>query len=213
MTTALATADFVTGGVDTHLDVHVAADVDRFGGVLGTAGFPTTPAGFRRLLSWLRAYGTVDRIGVEGTGSYGVRARSIPQRARNVGGRGFRDESAARSSSWQERHHRCDRQCPSGDRRRGPRSSEVTLRRGRDPSNAESRAARRNQDPHCCIEPAAQPRRDRSRDPAGTIARIITPELHATCVAFRVRDDDDSLAAITCVSLRELAQRVADLDE
>ena len=38
-------------------------------------------------------------------------------------------------------------------------------------------------------------------------------ELHATCVAFRVRDDDDSLAAITCVSLRELAQRVVDLDE
>ena len=38
----------VTGGVDTHLDVHVAAVVDVNGGVLGVESFPTTPAGHSR---------------------------------------------------------------------------------------------------------------------------------------------------------------------
>ena len=36
----------ITGGVDTHLDVHVAAALDGNGGVLGVESFPTTSAGF-----------------------------------------------------------------------------------------------------------------------------------------------------------------------
>ena len=39
----------ITGGVDTHLDVHVAAAVDANGGVLGVESFATTPAGFAEL--------------------------------------------------------------------------------------------------------------------------------------------------------------------
>jgi hypothetical protein len=35
----------IVGGVDTHLDVHVAAAVDPVGGLLGVESFPTTPAG------------------------------------------------------------------------------------------------------------------------------------------------------------------------
>jgi hypothetical protein len=31
----------ITGGVDTHLDVHVAAALDTNGGVLGVESFPT----------------------------------------------------------------------------------------------------------------------------------------------------------------------------
>jgi transposase len=62
----------VTGGVDTHLDVHVAAAVDANGGVLGVESFATTPAGCGELCSWLRVFGTVDRVGVEGTGAYGA---------------------------------------------------------------------------------------------------------------------------------------------
>jgi len=33
----------ITGGVDTHLDVHVAAAVDANGGVSGVESFATTP--------------------------------------------------------------------------------------------------------------------------------------------------------------------------
>lgn len=63
----------VTGGVDTHDDVHVAAVCDTATSrTLDTASFPTTAAGYAELLSWMNAHGTIDRIGVESTGSWGV---------------------------------------------------------------------------------------------------------------------------------------------
>lgn len=62
----------VTGGVDTHLDVHVAAALDANGGTLGVESFPTTPAGFAQLHEWLSSFGLVARVGVEGTGAYGA---------------------------------------------------------------------------------------------------------------------------------------------
>lgn len=62
----------ITAGVDTHLDVHVAAALDERGGLLGVESFETTLAGYRRLLGWLRRFGDVELAGVEGTGSYGA---------------------------------------------------------------------------------------------------------------------------------------------
>lgn len=62
----------VYGGVDTHKDVHVTAIVDQTGRILDTETFPASPAGYRQLERWLRSFGTVIRVGVEGTGSYGV---------------------------------------------------------------------------------------------------------------------------------------------
>src|SRR5215207_7297353 len=70
----------VIGGVDTHLDVHVAAAVDAVGGVLGVESFPTNEQGYRQLIEWLRALGPVTLVGVEGTGSYGAGlTRSLQQ--------------------------------------------------------------------------------------------------------------------------------------
>jgi transposase len=62
----------VCGGVDTHLEVHVAAAIDGNGGVLGVESFAVSEAGYRELLDWLAAFGEVIRVGVEGTGSYGA---------------------------------------------------------------------------------------------------------------------------------------------
>jgi transposase len=62
----------VTGGVDTHRDTHTAAAVDAAGRVLGSAQFPATAAGYAALLAWLRAFGTLVCVGVEGTGVYGA---------------------------------------------------------------------------------------------------------------------------------------------
>ena len=62
----------VIGGVDTHKDVHVAAVIDERGKVLDTAGFETTASGYRQLLAWMRSFGDVQRVGVEGTGAYGA---------------------------------------------------------------------------------------------------------------------------------------------
>jgi transposase len=62
----------VFGGVDTHKDVHVAAALDELGRLLGTGSFPTTTAGYQQLWRWLRSWGDVVAIGVEGTGSWGA---------------------------------------------------------------------------------------------------------------------------------------------
>lgn len=66
-------------GVDTHLDVHVAAVLDGTGALLGTRSFPTTPAGLRALAEWLQGHGRVARAGVEGTGSYGLGLQRVLQ--------------------------------------------------------------------------------------------------------------------------------------
>ena len=82
----------ITGGVDTHADVHVAAALDPIGGRLGVKEFPATSAGSARLLSWLGGFGTVCLVGIEGTGSYGAGL------ARYVGTAGVRVVEAGRSA-------------------------------------------------------------------------------------------------------------------
>jgi transposase len=67
-----SSSPIVTGGVDTHKDLHVAAVVDASDAVVATAAFSTTRAGYRSMLRWMRTYGDLRRIGVEGTGSYGA---------------------------------------------------------------------------------------------------------------------------------------------
>ena len=72
MTTMAKTARRITAGADTHRDQHVVAVLDERGAELGVRPFATTAAGHRALLAWLREFGAVERVGVEGTGSYGA---------------------------------------------------------------------------------------------------------------------------------------------
>src|ERR1017187_8022418 len=72
MSTMTETTPRVTAGVDTHRDEHVAAVLDERGAQLGCEPFAADPAGYRKALAWVRSFGPVDRIGVEGTGSYGA---------------------------------------------------------------------------------------------------------------------------------------------
>jgi transposase len=60
----------VIGGVDTHSQTHHAAVIDQVGRQLGDRESPTTPAGYRALLTWLRGHSQLERVWVEGTGSY-----------------------------------------------------------------------------------------------------------------------------------------------
>jgi transposase len=62
----------VTLGIDTHADVHVAVALDQLGRRLGTCTIPTTPAGARELLAWARRFGPIERVGSEGTSSWGL---------------------------------------------------------------------------------------------------------------------------------------------
>ena len=72
MTTMVEDTRAITGGVDTHADLHVAAALDSVGGLLGVQEFPATAAGYAELLGWLRSLGNLALAGVEGTGSYGA---------------------------------------------------------------------------------------------------------------------------------------------
>ena len=63
---------WVTVGVDTHRDVHVASARDQLGRRLGTTVIPTTPAGYQQLLGWARQLGQIAAFGIEGTGCYGA---------------------------------------------------------------------------------------------------------------------------------------------
>lgn len=62
----------VIGGVDTHKDTHVAAVIDGVGRLLDTESFGTTAGEYARLGVWMRSFGVLERVGVEGTGSYGA---------------------------------------------------------------------------------------------------------------------------------------------
>ena len=70
--TIVEAARAVTGGIDTHGEVHVAAVLDGVGGLLGTESFAADPDGYAELLTWLKSFGDVGKVGVEGTGSYGA---------------------------------------------------------------------------------------------------------------------------------------------
>src|SRR5215470_16254032 len=70
--TIVEDARVITGGVNTHTNLHIAAALDRIGGLLGVQEFPATAAGYAGLLDWLSGFGDIALVGVEGTGSYGA---------------------------------------------------------------------------------------------------------------------------------------------
>jgi transposase len=72
MTTLAEFPTLVTAGVDTHRDVHMVAALDQRGAQLGVRPFPTDPFGHDELLRWLKCFGDVERVGIEGTGTYGA---------------------------------------------------------------------------------------------------------------------------------------------
>ena len=72
MAVAIVETRAITGGVDTHADMHVAAALDPIGGLLGVREFPVSAAGYAGLLGWLGGFGAVCLVGIEGTGSYGA---------------------------------------------------------------------------------------------------------------------------------------------
>ena len=64
-----APATLVTVGVDTHLELHVAAVIDQAGRLLDTQAFAASTRGSVALVTWIEGFGPVERIGVEGTGT------------------------------------------------------------------------------------------------------------------------------------------------
>jgi transposase len=213
MTTMTPEPGSVTGGVDTHLDVHVAAAVDHLGGVLGTRSFPTTAAGYRRLLRWLRTFGPLHAVGVEGTGSYGsALARHLVENDVSV------IEVCRPNRQVRRRHGKTDvvdaiaaaRAVLSGQASATPKAHDGPVEALRllkivQRSATRSRTQAINQLRNIV---ATAPDDLRSK-----LRALKAAELIETCAAFRIRADDDGLAAVTRLALRELAQRIQLLDE
>src|SRR5205814_4658697 len=131
----------ITGGVDTHADVHVAAALDPIGGLLGVQEFPATAAGYAGLLGWLGGFGTVALVGIEGTGSYGAGL------ARHVAAAGIRVVEVDRSDrpdrrrAGKTRPAGCGQRRPGGPVRPGGRRAEGPRRRGGGDPGADGRQA------------------------------------------------------------------------
>jgi len=62
----------LVAGIDTHKNTHHVAIVDHLGRPIADHQFTATGRGYRQVIDFLRAHGQVDRVGVEGTGSYGA---------------------------------------------------------------------------------------------------------------------------------------------
>ena len=213
MTTMTPEPGSVTGGVDTHLDIHVAAAVNHLGGVLGTKSFPTTAAGYRRLLGWLGSFGPVHAVGVEGTGSYGsALAQHLTENDVRI------VEVSRPNRQVRRRHGKTDvidaiaaaRAVLSGEASATPKAHNGPVEALRllkivQRSATKSRTQAGNQ-LRAIVATAPDDLRSRLRS-------LKTTELVTTCAAFRVRAQDDSLAAVTRLALRELAQRIQLLDE
>lgn len=213
MTTMTSADRFVTGGVDTHRDFHVAAALDHLGGVLGTAQFPTTTAGYRSLLAWLAGFGTVVAVGVEGTGSYGAAlARHLVRADVRV------VEVGRPNRQVRRRHGKTDvvdaiaagRAVLSGEATATPKSHDgpVEALRALKMVQRSARKARTQalNQLHALVLTAPEELRVKLR---GRTNR----DLIATCAAFRVRADDDSVSSILRLAMRELAQRILLLEE
>ncbi|SHU45643.1 transposase IS116/IS110/IS902 family [Mycobacteroides abscessus subsp. abscessus] len=71
-TTILTETVLIVAGADTHADtIHVAA-ITLTGGAVDDREFPATRAGYTAAIKFLASLGQVERIGVEGTASYGA---------------------------------------------------------------------------------------------------------------------------------------------
>lgn len=200
----------VTGGVDTHGEVHVAAAIDGTGRILGTQSFPATAPGYGALLRWLRGHGRVVRIGIEGTGSYGAGL------ARYLSGEGVAVVEVNRPDRQRRRRHgksdtvdaeAAARAALNGDAcgtpkaGGGPVESVRVLRLARR-SAIKARTQAANQI-HGLVVTAPDQLRSRLRD-------LSTGDCVALCARFRTGDAADPAEA-TKLALRSLARRHVEL--
>lgn len=65
-------AEALVAGVDTHKDAHHVAILDHVGRPVADREFRADGRGYAEIITFLRGHGNVDRVGVEGTGSYGA---------------------------------------------------------------------------------------------------------------------------------------------
>jgi len=211
----------VTGGVDTHQDPHTAAVIDVVGRVLGSQQFPATAAGYAALLAWMRGFGRLLRVGVEGTGAYGAGlARLLRDEAVDVI---EVDRPDRKTRRFQGKSDPIDAIQAAKAALAGERTGTPKQRDGRVEALRNLRVARRS---------AVDQRADAQRQIKALIVTapdelrarlrgLAVKQLITTCANLRPdRADAATPATATRIALRSLARRhqqltteIADLDE
>jgi transposase len=202
----------ITGGVDTHADMHVAAALDPIGGLLGVEEFPVTPAGYARLLGWLGGFGNVALVGIEGTGSYGAGL------ARHVAAAGIRVVEVDRSDRQDRRRQgksdpldavSAARAAQSGRARGAPkgRDGAVEAIRALMVAKRSARSERTQTINQARSLIVTGPDDLRARFAGHTVAALVS-EL----AALRPRPGGDVVGYASRVALRELGRRAEFLD-
>jgi transposase len=211
----------VIGGVDTHQDTHTAAVIDPVGRVLGTQQFPAAAAGYTALLAWMRGFGRLSRIGVEGTGAYGA---GLARRLRDEGLEVIEvDRPNRKTRRFQGKSDPIDAIQAAKTALAGERTGTPKQRDGHVEALRNLRVARRS---------AIDQRADTQRQVKALIVTapdelraqlrgLTVKQLIATCANMRPdRADAVTPATATKIALRSLARRhqqlsteIADLDE
>ncbi|MET8008309.1 IS110 family transposase [Nonomuraea glycinis] len=221
MTSEDATIVEVAGGVDTHQDTHTAAVIDPVGRVLGTEQFPATSTGYAGLLAWMRGFGRLTRVGIEGTGAYGAGlARLLRDQDFDVV---EVDRPDRKTRRFQGKSDPIDAIAAAKAALAGDRTGTPKQRDGRIEALRNLRVARRS---------AVDQRADTQRQIKALIVTapdevrerlrgLAVKELITTCAGLRPdRTDADRPATAAKIALRSLARRhqqltieIADLDE
>jgi transposase len=211
----------VAGGVDTHQDTHTVAVIDQVGRVLGTEQFGADAAGYAALLGWMRSFGRVVVVGVEGTGAYGAGLARLLRAERVQVAEVDRPDRKTRR--FQGKSDPIDAVQAAKTALAGERTGTPKQRDGRIEAVRNLRVARRS---------AVNQRADTQRqiktlivtapdDLRERLRGLGVTELITTCANLRPdRTDAASPATAVKITLRSLARRhqqltaeIADLDE
>jgi hypothetical protein len=87
-------------GVDTHADTHLAVALDQLGHRLDAICVAANRRGYAQMIEWANALGSIDRIGIEGTGSWG---RGLSLQCLSLGLRVMSIDPIARQADATER--------------------------------------------------------------------------------------------------------------
>lgn len=198
-------------GVDTHKDTHYAAVITGTGQRIAAAQFPATPAGYRALAAFVAGFGALDRVGMEGTNSYGaglarhlaaagVRVVEVLRPARQGRRRGKSDEIDA----YQAAHTAL-----AGIGCSTPKAADGPVEAIRAVALARRSAVKARTEAIAQIKSllVSAPAALRSAYRGMTTSRLVRALSRS-----RARADDDLVAATARATLRTLARRVEGLE-